>query len=128
MNETNLKRRQRIYSRLSEKDGAGALALCSKDITFQLAGKSSVSGKRQGQGIQTEWLNRIWAEPSFRFEVHDILASDRHGIVLASSYVSRNGKETQMRLVHVWRIEEGSPVAWYEYPRDLYQFDALWPA
>jgi hypothetical protein len=26
----------------------------------------------------------------------------------------------------VWRIENGKPVAWYEYVRDGYQFDAIW--
>lgn len=128
MNESNLALLQKIYSRLAEKDSKGALALCSKDLSFQLAGKSKLAGKHLGESIASAWLEKTWSDPSFRFEVHDILASDRHGIVLASSYVTRAGKEVQMRLVHVWRMENGSPVAWYEYPRDLYQFDALWPA
>jgi ketosteroid isomerase-like protein len=58
--------------------------------------------------------------------VHDIMASDQHGIVLATEQLVRDGKSVELRTVHVWRFEEGKPVAWYEYPRDLYQYDAIW--
>jgi ketosteroid isomerase-like protein len=47
-------------------------------------------------------------------------------LVLATDKLTRNGKTLEYRTVHVWRIENGKPVAWYEYPRDLYQYDAIW--
>lgn len=62
---------------------------------------------------------------SLKIEVHEILASDRHGVALASDHFTRKGEKVQLRTVHVWRFENGKPVAWYEYPRDLYQFDTL---
>ena len=44
---------------------------------------------------------------------------------LVSEFVTRK-RNVQMRMAHVWRMKHGKPVAWYAYPRDLYQFDAAW--
>jgi ketosteroid isomerase-like protein len=63
---------------------------------------------------------------SLKMEIHDIFANDRHGVVLVTDHFTRKGEPIQLRLVHVWRFENGKPVAWYEYARDLYQFDAIW--
>ena len=63
---------------------------------------------------------------TLKVEVHDILATDRYAVVLASDHLVRDGKNIQLRTAHVWRFENGRPVAWYEYPRDLYQYDAIW--
>jgi hypothetical protein len=44
---------------------------------------------------------------------------------LASDHLVKNGKTILLRTVHVWRFEHGKPIAWYEYPRDLYAFDEV---
>ena len=38
----------------------------------------------------------------------------------------KQGQTVEYRSAQVWRIENGKPVAWYEYLRDGYQFDAIW--
>jgi ketosteroid isomerase-like protein len=63
---------------------------------------------------------------TLKVETHDIMASDRHGLVLITDHLTQNGKKVEYRAVHVWRFEGGKPVAWYEYPRDLYQYDVIW--
>ena len=119
---------EKLYADFSTKDWSAFLATCSDQITFQVPGKSKLAGKytkatfTEGFAMKLQELSG----GSFQLEVHDLLASDRHGTVLATSRLTQNGKTVELRTVHVWRFEGGKPVACYEYPRDLYQFDSTW--
>jgi ketosteroid isomerase-like protein len=119
---------EKLYIDFSKGDLASVLAACADTMTFQVAGKSKLAGKYTKANFVSEFVTKLQelSGGTFKLEVHDVLASDRHGVVLASDYITRNGKQEQIRTVHVWRFENGKPVAWYEYPRDLYQYDALW--
>jgi hypothetical protein len=122
MNHPNQKILEQIYENFTSGNTAGALAACADNITFQIAGKNG--GKFTKADFASGYLAKLAAKGPFKLEIHDILANDRHGTVLASNYFSRGAETIQIRTVHVWRLEHGKPVAWYEYPRDLYQFDA----
>jgi ketosteroid isomerase-like protein len=128
MKHSNALLLEKIYSEFSKCNWPAVLAACPDQITFQVPGKSKLAGKftkvnfAQEYGVKLQELSG----GTFQLEVHDILASDRHATVLVTGRVTRNGKTVELRAVHVWRIENGTPVAWYEYPRDLYLFDATW--
>lgn len=122
MPHTNQQTLEKIYEAYASGNIDSFLAACAENITFQIAGKN---GGKFTKANFSEYLAKLSAKGPFRLEVHDILANDRHGVVLASNFFTRDGKPTQVRTVHVWRIENGAPVAWYEYPRDLYQFDEI---
>lgn len=127
MTHPNAKILEKIYASFAKGDLASMLAECADNCTFQLAGKSQLAGKFSKQNFGTDFLQKMQelSGQTLSLEVHDILASDRHGVVLASEKLTRKGEAVQLRTVHVWRFENGRPVAWYEYPRDLYQFDSL---
>lgn len=115
---------EKIYGDFQRGDLASALAACADNITFQIAGKSPLAGKYTKADLAGRLAGRLQEGRSlYQLEVHDTLASDRHGVVLASE---RIGASAALRVVHVWRFENGQPVAWYSYPRDLYQMDAAW--
>ena len=118
---------EKMYQDFARGDLASMLNACADNVTFQLAGKSRLAGKYTkenfGQGFVAKLMELT--NQTLKVEVHDILASDRHGVVLASDLFTHKGEKVQLRTVHVWRFENGKPVAWYEYPRDLYQFDAI---
>jgi ketosteroid isomerase-like protein len=119
---------EKFYASFVKGDWAAALAECPEQITFQVAGKSQLAGKFTKATFVQGYASKLQeiSGGTYQLEVHDILVSDRHATVLASTRVTRDGKATELRGVHVWRIEGGKPVAWYEYPRDLYQFDTVW--
>jgi hypothetical protein len=123
MTHSNQKVLEQIYENFSNGNTTIALAACADNITFQIAGKNG--GKFTKTDFFTGYLAKLSAKGPFKLEIHDVLANDRHGIVLASNFFTRGAETTQIRTVHVWRFENGKPVAWYEYPRDLYQFDAV---
>ncbi len=116
-----------VYSALADGDIPALLDLCDEKITFQVPGKSALAGKydRRSYSALIEKMREL-SGGSFQVEAHDIMASERHAVVLASNFVERAGEKIQVRTAHVWRFENGKPVAWYEYPRDLYQYDSAW--
>ncbi len=127
MNHPNAIILNKIYSDFSKNDLTSLMAACADEVTFQVAGKSKLAGKFTKETFEQNYLAPMleMTDHTLKLEVHDILASDRHAVALASQTLVRDGKTVQMRTVHVWRFENGKPVAWYEYPRDLYAYDAL---
>ena len=106
------------------------LDACSDIMTFQVPGKSPLAGKFTKANFIDGFAKKLaeLSNNTYKLEVHDILAGDLHATVLGSVKVMTQGKSVELRTVHVWRFGEGRPLAWYEYPRDLYQFDATWGA
>ena len=128
MSHPNGKLLEKLYADFAKGDIAAVMAVCDDKITFQVAGKSKIAGKFTKETFPSKFLAQMMelSGGTLKVEVHDILASDRHAVVLASDHLTRKGDQVQLRTAHIWRFENGKPVAWYEYPRDLYQFDAIW--
>jgi ketosteroid isomerase-like protein len=112
----------------SEGNFEKALGACAEGMTFQISGKSPLAGKYTKADFLEKLVVRLksLSEGTYTFTAHDILVSELHATVLGSGTVTRNGKKTEYRTVHVFRLENSRPIAWYEYPRDLYAFDAIW--
>lgn len=119
---------EKVYADFAKSDLPAILNACADNMTFQVAGKSKLAGKYTKETVIPDFFAKLMvlSKNTLKVEVHDILASDRHGIVLCTDTVEKNGDKVQLRTVHVWRFENGKPVAWYEYPRDMYQYDAVW--
>ena len=128
MSHPNAELLKRLYSEFSKGNLAGVLNLCGDEITFQIPGKSRLAGKYSKETFATGLMAKVmeYSGGSFAEEVHDIMATDLHAAVLATHSITRNGVKSEYRTCHIWRFKDGKPIAWYEYPRDLYQFDALW--
>lgn len=118
----------KMYSDFSKGELNAMLAVCDDKIKFEIPGKSLLAGKYTKVTFATEFAKKVQelSAGSFKIDIHELFASDRHGIVLSTNSFTRHNKLIEYRTVHVWRFENGKPVAFYEYPRDLYQFDAVW--
>jgi ketosteroid isomerase-like protein len=128
MKHPNVLTLERLYSDFSRGDIASVLAACADTVTFQVPGKSRLAGKYTRENFEKGFHTQLQelSGGTFELEVHDILAGDQHAAVLATSKLSRNGKSVELRTVHIWRFQGAKPLAGYEYPRDLYQYDATW--
>lgn len=117
-----------FYAAFNRGDYAAALAVCDPKVTFQIAGKSKLAGKytsadfSSGLGTKLKELSG----GQYKLEVHDILVSDRHAVAMASVKFNRGSEKIEYRTAQVWRVENGKPIAGYEYLRDMYQFDTIW--
>jgi ketosteroid isomerase-like protein len=103
-------------------------AVCSDAVTFQVSGKSPLAGKYTkatfASGLAGKQMEL--SRGTYSFEVHDILAGELHVSVLGMTKLVSQGKPVEIRTVHVWRFEGSKPLAWYVYPRDMYQYDDAW--
>jgi hypothetical protein len=119
---------KKLYTELSKGNFSAAGFELPDNVTFNVAGKSLLAGKYTKETFTTSYLSKLkeLSGNALKLEVHDVLESDRHATVLLTYSVNRNGQSTQIRSVHVWRMENGIPVAGYEYPRDMYQYDLIW--
>ena len=119
---------EKLYADFAKSDFESVLGHCAEGITFQVAGKSKLAGKYTRANFVKEFAGKLmeFSGGTFALEIHDILASDQHAAVLTSEKVSRGGKVSEYRTVHIWRFEGDKPLAWYSYPRDLYAFDLVW--
>lgn len=118
----------KMYQDFNEGNFQGMLDACSDDFTFELKGKSPLAGKYTKATFITGFAQKLneLSGGTYKMEIHDIIASDQHGLVLCTVKVTTHGKAVELRTVHVWRMPNGKPVAAYEYPRDLYQLDSVW--
>lgn len=49
---------------------------------------------------------------TFRADIHDVLANDTHGVVLANVQAEKNGQVLTGREVHVWHVAAGRAIAY----------------
>lgn len=127
MKHPNTLNLEKIYADFLKNDIQALLISCGEAITFQVPGKSRLAGK-YNRNTFPDLITKLHelSEGSYKLELHDVLASEQHGAVLVTEKLMRDGKPVEFRMVHIWRFESGKPIAWYAYPRDLYQFDAAW--
>lgn len=125
--QPNVETLTRFYAAFARGDVSAMLAVCGDPVTFQVPGRSRLAGKYD-RSTFAALIDRMRAlgDGTFAPDIHDITATDAHGLVLMTNTVTRQGTKHEYRTVHVWRLQGGRPIAWYEYPRDLYQFDAIW--
>jgi ketosteroid isomerase-like protein len=119
---------EKFYSDLIGGDQTAAASSLPENVTFAVAGKSLLAGKYTKATFFSEYITKLkeLSGGKLNLEVHDVLGGDRHATVLLTHTVDRKGVNSQIRAVHVWRVENGKPIAGYEYPRDMYQYDSIW--
>ena len=123
-NEVSIKR---LYSLWHAEDIAGIEREFSPKLTFEIKGKTRVSGKHdRAQFARLMTRLKELSEGTFQSEIHDMLVSDRHAMILSTHRLTRGGEKLEYRSVQVWRFEGGSPIAGYEYLRDHEQFQQIW--
>ena len=116
------------YVAFARGDLDGYLRACSDDWNFNIAGNGAIAGTYRGKQGLYELAQKAMATTSgtFQEDVEDVLANDRHGIVLARHRFTRDGQQQEYRTVHVYEIRDGKLAACWEHPRDQAAFDAAW--
>lgn len=118
---------RRLYRLWHAGDVDGIERGFSPQLTFEIKGKTLISGKHDRAQFARLMLKMTGLSGgTFQSEIHDLLVSDRHAMVLATQKLVRAGVTFEYRSVQVWRFENGLPIAGYEYLRDHEQFHQIW--
>ena len=119
---------RRGYDAFSTGDMATLGDLFSDDIAWHIPGRSPLAGDYNGKervfGLFSQLLEL--SEGTFRVEIHDVLASDEHGVVLAKVRGQRGGKTLEGNDVHVWHLRDGKAVEFWGHSGDQYAVDEFW--
>jgi len=124
----NEQRLRDLYDAFSRGAMDAVLGYCSDDIVFHVPGRSQIAGSYTKAEFVPCLIARVMelSKGTFREAVDDVIANDRHGVVLATHTLDRDGKPCQYNTIHLWGIQDGRCIEWREHPQDLYVFDEVW--
>jgi ketosteroid isomerase-like protein len=100
---------QRLVDAFLAGDLAALDALFTDGAVWHEPGGAPISGDHKGKAAIFEFFGRVGelSGGSFRPDVHDICASEAHGVMLYHSTGKRDGRELHTPQVLVAHVEEG---------------------
>ncbi len=128
MTDTNLEALRKLYEALATGDFGTVLGLMSDDVKAHVPGTSPVAGEYEGKEAVGGYVGKLGelSGGTLRFEPHDVLASDEHGVGLVKDLAERGDKTLAMNNVHVWHVRDGVLAEIWVYPGDLRAWDEFW--
>ena len=119
---------QRLADAFLAGDGPALDALFTDGAIWHEPGSAPISGDHNGKAAIFEFFGRLGelSGGSFRPDIHDICASDAHGVVLYHSTGKRNGRELRTpqvliahidngKIAEVWNTIAGDEPAWNDF-------------
>jgi ketosteroid isomerase-like protein len=119
---------RREYDARAQRDDASLAALLTEVVVWHVPGRSAISGEYRGKEEVMEYVRRRrdLAADTFEITVHDVLANDEHGLVIASGRAKRGGKAVEWRAHGLYRFEDGKIAECWLLPEDQAVFDEIW--
>ncbi len=116
------------YAAFGRGDVDGYLTACTGDFTFNVPGRSGIGGAWVGRKGLHDLAAKVMtmSAGTFHEEVEDVLANDRHAVVLARHRFTREGSSKDYRTAHVYEIRDGKLAHCFEQPRDPAAFHEAW--
>ncbi|HEV3474845.1 MAG TPA: nuclear transport factor 2 family protein [Actinomycetota bacterium] len=110
---------RRGYDAFNKGDLDTVMSLFSDDVVLHIGGKSQLAGDYKGKQEYIGALGKLveLSGGTFKEEVHDILANDRHGVALSTTTAERDGKRLNQKSLEVHHIDNGKITeswAWVE--------------
>jgi hypothetical protein len=116
------------YEARARRDDGSFAAILAEDIVWHVPGRNAISGVYRGRAEVMEYVRRRrdLADDTFEITVHDVLANDNYGLVIASGRVTRSGRVMEWRAHGVYRFENGKIAECWVLPEDQLLFDDVW--
>jgi ketosteroid isomerase-like protein len=120
----------KAYVAFSRGDLDGYLQPCTNDFTFNIPGEGGISGIWVGKQGLHDLATKAMAlsAGTFQEEVEDVLANDRHAVVLARHRFTRDGSPKDYRTAHIYEVRNGQLARCFEQPQDPAAFREAWGA
>lgn len=116
------------YADFGRGDVDAYLNVCSSNFAFNVPGKSRIAGRYVGRAEFLGMVGKVMggSAGSFQEEVHDVLANDTHGLVLAVHRFTRDGIQREYNTAHLYHIQAGKLMECWELPESQAQLDEAW--
>lgn len=110
----------------SRGDLAAIVDLYHDEIVLHWFGRSPLAGEHRGKAAALSALGRLTQLTNRRLiEVHDILASDAHAVILARERFERDGRVVESKRVLVYHLREAKLAEAWVYDDDQRALDEL---
>jgi uncharacterized protein len=99
--------------------------LFDPEIVWHFPGRSSLAGDHRGPDAVLGFFGRTMelTAGTFRVEVHDVVADDRHAVGMHLATGEREGRRLEDREVLVFHVRDGRVVEVWQYIEDQYTYD-----
>jgi ketosteroid isomerase-like protein len=119
---------RREYEARDRRDEQVLAELFAEDIVWHVPGRNAIAGTYRGRDEVLGYIRRrqALAEGTFEITVEDVVANDRHGLVIASGRAVRNGRVYEWRGHGLYRFADGKIAECWLLPEDPHLFDEIW--
>jgi ketosteroid isomerase-like protein len=116
------------YAAFTKGDMATVDRAFADDIQWHIGGRSPLAGDRKSKQEVFEFFGLLAERSSgtFALEVEDVLGGDRYVSVIVTEQGTRNGRALAGRHAHLWRVENGKAVEFWDASFDPYADDEFW--
>lgn len=100
----------------------------AEDIRWHTPGRNPLAGDYEGVAQVLEFFGRVveLSGGTFHAELHDVLGSDEHAVLLYTSRAERAGRHWEDNTVGVVHIRDGKYAEVWIYQTDQYSTDEFW--
>jgi hypothetical protein len=119
---------RREYEARAARDDRALAQIFAEDVVWHVPGRNAVAGEYRGIDRVVEYVHRRreLAQGTFEITVHDVLANDKYGIVIATGRVTRAGTTFEWRAHGLYRFRHGRIAECWVLPENQYEFDRIW--
>lgn len=119
---------RREYEARAADDDRGLVHVFANDVVWHVPGRNVIAGEYRGldQVMGYVRTRRELAAGTFEIIVHDVLANDAHGLVIATGRATRDGETSEWRAHGLYRFSDGRIAECWVLPEDQYEFDRIW--
>ena len=108
-------------------DVATLVACYHDDVVLHYFGRSPLAGDHRGKAAALAALARVQHLTNRRLlEIHDVLASDDHAVILARERFERDGRRHDTNRVLVYPVRDGKLAECWLYDDDQRAVDEWW--
>ena len=101
--QRNIEMARKGYTAFNEQQLDEAMATIDDSIVWHAGGENPISGEYQGKQAVMELFMKFGqlTEGTYEADIHDVLASDEHTVVIGTYTATRHGRTHSARFVDV---------------------------
>jgi len=119
---------RRLYDAFAHGDMETAKSCFVHDAVWHLPGRSPIAGDHQGVDAIIRFFGKLkeLSRGTFKAELTDVVANDRHTVALQHATGARDTKRLDVTACQVMRIQGGKILEVRGYYSDQYALDGFW--
>ena len=119
---------RRFYEAFARGDIEAARSCFDHDAVWHLPGRSPIAGDHRGVDaiVRFFWKLKELSGGTFKPELIDVVANDRHTVALQHATGTRGNKRLDVTACQLMRIQEGKILEVRGHYSDQYALDDFW--